>query len=80
MVDKFSWEAPPLTPEDERLVGAYVKLGRSLDDLPYTEQFNSLVAMVGLKDTEDNKHSVFKRLLRLRKTGRLPRLGMSISA
>ena len=79
MVDKFSWEVPPLTPEDERLVDAYMKIGRSLDDLPYTEQFNSLIGLVGLKDSEDIKHSVFKRLLRLRKTGRLPRLGISVS-
>ena len=79
MTEKFDWEAPPLSAEDQRLVEAYTHAGRALDDLPYTEQFEDLFARLGLKDTLENRHSVFKRLLRLRKTGRLPRLNVVAS-
>ena len=74
MSQKLTWDAPPLSAEDERLIGAYVSIGKSLDDLPYTAEFEKLFKTVGLEDTLQNRHATFKRLVRLRKTGRLPRL------
>ena len=74
MSQDFSWEAPPLSSEDERLVNAYVQTGRSLDELAYTPQFEELVRSLGRSMTRDDLHAAYKRLLTLRKMGRLPRL------
>jgi hypothetical protein len=72
------WEAPPLSAEDQQLLEAYLKAGRSLDDLPYTQDFEDLFHQLNrYPDTQDARHFVFQRLLRLRKTGRLPRVGRS---
>jgi hypothetical protein len=79
-VSDFDWEPPPLTSDDERLIAEYTKMGKSVDDLPYTEEFKKLVVQLGLPDTDANKHQVFWRLLRLRKMGRLPRVGDVISS
>ena len=70
----LDWEAPELSSEDQRLVSEYKALGRPLDDLAYTEDFEKLVKDLGYPDTLQAKHAVFQRLLRLRKKGRLPRL------
>lgn len=72
MADEFHWDAPPLSAEDERLVNAYMEVGRALDDLPHTDDFTKLVELLGEKDGDKAKHHVFKRLLTLRKRGRLP--------
>lgn len=65
----------PLTSEDhdERLIAAYAAAGRTLDDLPYTEDFDRLYATA----TADGQspRAVFHRLHNLRKAGKLPRLG-----
>lgn len=76
MSEKFDWSAPPLDPADQRLVEAYVSVGRSLDDIPYTEDFEKLRRLAALEDTNEAKHLLFRRLLRLRKMGRLPRLAL----
>jgi len=67
----------PLSSEDEQLVDAYERVGVSLDKLPYTEHFDRIVRMLGYSDadTQDRKYMVHQRLLRLRKAGRLPRVG-----
>jgi hypothetical protein len=75
MSEKMNWDAPPLAAEDERIVDAYVHLGRQLDELAYTEDFEKLVKALDLKDDMESRHWLFKRLLTLRKMGRLPRLG-----
>jgi len=75
MTEKLDWEAPPLSSEDARLIDAYVDLRRPLDELPYTREFDQLISKLALSDTLENRHSVFKRLLTLRKMGRLPRIG-----
>lgn len=69
----FSWTAPPLDESDETLVRAYIDTGKSLDSLPYTEDFDRLVEKVQAGNSDFAKHSVFMRLLTLRKQGRLPR-------
>jgi len=79
MSETFTWDAPPLTLEDQRLVNAYVEAGRTLDDLPYTVEFDSLVNTLGSPSDLNTKHAVFSRLLHLRKAGRLPRLGRTVA-
>ena len=77
MDDRFRWDPPALDAADERLIEVYKYVGRSLDDLPYTEEFEKLYAQVSSGDeSQMGRHVVWRRLLRLRKTGRLPRLGL----
>lgn len=74
MSDQSNWEPVQLSADDEALIEAYRQVGRSLDELPYTNDFENLFAHVGRPDTQENRHAVFKRLLTLRKMGQLPRL------
>lgn len=53
------------------LVEAYRAAGRTLDALPYTEEFERLCAAAGI----DDRRAALHTLQRLRKAGRLPRLG-----
>lgn len=71
---EYFWELPPLAPEDQKLRDAYARVGRPLDQLPYTEAFDRLVAMIGAKDSVEERYNIFQRLLYLRKRGRLPRV------
>ena len=71
---EYFWELPPLSPEDQRLRDAYVHVGKPLDQLPYTEGFDKLVAFIGAKDTQEERYNILQRLLYLRKRGRLPRV------
>lgn len=75
MSDQFAWEAPPLDAQDRRLVDAYLSVGRPLDRLPYTDDFEKLMALVHADSSNEARRQVFSRLLRLRKMGRLPGLG-----
>ena len=77
MSDQFDWSVPPLDPADQRLVEAYKTSGRSLDDLPYTPEFERLFQLLGLEDTDDARHFTFRRLLNLRKRGQLPSVSLS---
>ncbi len=64
------------TNDDDLLISVYLKQGRTLDDLPYTEQFEALYdAMYGALDDGPPRGVVFRRLHNLRKAGKLPRLG-----
>ncbi len=75
----------PITPSlfetsgDELLVSVYAKQGRTLDDLPYTPQFEAVYgAMTGGGDEATpavTRRALFHRLHNLRKAGKLPRLG-----
>lgn len=53
------------------LTDAYETVGRTLDALPYTDDFERLCSLAGIDDRREVLHS----LQRLRKSGRLPRLG-----
>ncbi len=74
MAEHVNWTPPPLSKDDERLVSAYLNVGRPLDDLPYTDDFDKLAAAYGAGASLAAKHDLFRRLLRLRKQGRLPRI------
>ena len=72
--------------DDELLISVYQKQGRTLDDLPYTPEFQAIyAAMIGSGDAEEplaamSKSDLFHRLHNLRKAGRLPRLGKAVSS
>ena len=57
--------------EADALIAAYRAQGRTLDDLPYTDEFEAIVAAVGVED----RGAVFHRLQGIRKAGLLPKLG-----
>lgn len=73
----FDFTIPPLDAEDEHLIEAYRSVGRSLDDLPYTPDFDRLCGYLGKPLTDEARHMVYKRLVSLRKRGRLPRVYVS---
>lgn len=69
------------TSGDELLISVYQKQGRTLDDLPYTPQFEAIYAAIAGGDGHGGgepaltRQALFHRLHNLRKAGRLPRLG-----
>ena len=52
MSQTFDWTTEPLSAEDQKLVDAYRTIGRSLDDLPYTADFEKLRVAVGADDDD----------------------------
>lgn len=74
----FDWSIPPLTPDEQNLADAYVAVGRGLDDLPYTQEFEELCRRIGAGGSDAERHQTFLKLMRLRKTGRLPRISMLV--
>ncbi|MCX5662643.1 MAG: hypothetical protein NTW19_23430 [Planctomycetota bacterium] len=73
--DDFKWDAAPLSSEDEKLIEAYVQGGVALDGLAYTDTFRQVARRAGFDPNDETKlHDVYRRLLSLRKRGRLPRL------
>jgi len=64
------------TSGDELLIAVYQKQGRTLDDLPYTPQFEVIYeAIAGGDAPAVSRQAIFHRLHNLRKAGKLPRLG-----
>lgn len=61
-----------LAEQDALLVSVYERMGRTLDDLPYTDEMERICAAV---ERGDDARGVFHRLHNLRKAGKLPRLG-----
>jgi len=60
---------------DEALIRAYESVGRTLDALPYTDEFDRLYAAAGGDAAWGGPGAAFRRLHNLRKAGKLPRLG-----
>ncbi|MFO0832625.1 MAG: hypothetical protein U0637_12390 [Phycisphaerales bacterium] len=60
---------------DAQLTAAYVQAGRTLDDLPYTPEFDAIFSAVGGDLAGRSRGEVLHRLQNLRKANRLPRLG-----
>ncbi len=58
----------------EALVSAYQAAGRTLDDLPYTDEYEQLWSTVA-KATRLDRRGVFHKLHNLRKAGKLPKMG-----
>ena len=59
---------------DEDLIRVYRDIGRSVDDLAYTSDFEKLYDLFKKAGHPGDKQQVFRRLLILRKSGLLPRL------
>jgi len=57
------------------LIAAYQKVGRTLDDLPYTRDFDALCLAAQRSHPDLDKYQLFRRLHNLRKAGKLPKLG-----
>lgn len=59
------------------LVQAYVHVGRTADDLPYTPHFESLYSAYAKQHGEapPSRQEVWRHLLNLRKAGKLPKMG-----
>lgn len=76
----FDWTVTPLDDVDACLADAYERVGRPLDDLAYTADFDRMLELAGWKADLADKHEAFRRLMNLRKRGRLPRITRSASA
>lgn len=68
------------TGDDDLLISVYQKQGRTLDDLPYTEAFETIYAAMYGDEAEHTRTTptraqAFHRLHNLRKAKKLPRLG-----
>lgn len=74
MAEELQWQPFQLQPDDARLVDAYIRTGRSLDDLPYSPHMDDLLRAAGRKPSDDERRYVWKRLLSLRKRALLPRV------
>ncbi|MEM9663188.1 MAG: hypothetical protein AAF937_12875 [Planctomycetota bacterium] len=70
---------PDRAERDQAIVDAYAQAGRTLDDLPYTDEFETLMALVRETDADAVHRDVFHRLHNLRKAGKLVRLGRASS-
>ncbi len=68
------------TSDDELLASVYQKQGRTLDDLPYTPDFEAIFEAVAGGETAVTRAELFHRLHNLRKGGKLPRLGKAREA
>src|SRR5262245_32056854 len=72
----FGTDSPPsLDQQDQLLIQAYVAAGRTLDDLPYTPEFETLFRSIGGEQSGKDRRAAFHRLHNLRKAGKLPKLG-----
>jgi hypothetical protein len=60
---------------DAALVKAYERAGRTLDDLPYTPEFDAIYAESGGDEAWTSRREAFHRLHNLRKASKLPRMG-----
>ncbi|MEO6808980.1 MAG: hypothetical protein ABI353_07695 [Isosphaeraceae bacterium] len=78
MPNAYDWNVPPLDSWEQRLADAYVLVGRRFDDLPYTEEFKRICALMGAEDNDEARQLIYRQLRRLRQSGRLPRLGLLI--
>lgn len=60
---------------DASLLSEYERLGRTLDDLAYTPEFDELVARARGRGDTRTERQILHRLMNLRKAARLPRVG-----
>lgn len=68
---------PDASDEDALLIAVYERTARTLDDLPYTQDFAAICAAI---DMEADPRAVFHKLHNLRKAGKLPRMGRAPSS
>jgi catechol 2,3-dioxygenase-like lactoylglutathione lyase family enzyme len=68
-------------PRRELLSALYERTGRTADDLPYTPHFESIYEgyIRELPEPKPSRAEVWRHLLNLRKSGKLPRLGEALT-
>jgi len=66
-----------LVESDRGLIAAYEAIGRTLDDLPYTEEFERLFVQAHAEAAGLTRRDAFHRLHTIRKRGDLARVGRS---
>lgn len=61
----------------DELIRTYEQIGRTADDLPYTPDFEKLYLVYAAqhRDAKPQRQEVWRHLLNLRKSGKLPKLG-----
>lgn len=69
-------DVKPLSAADQRLVDGYVASGRTTDDLPYSPEFDDFLRTLRDSGDERTEQEIVNRLFRLRKSARLPVLGL----
>lgn len=69
----------PADAKDTKVIAAYQACGRTLDDLPYTPEFEAMVASLRKDGVVTDERDLLHRLHTLRKAARLPRLGRAAS-
>ncbi|HYF13634.1 MAG TPA: hypothetical protein VD971_01030 [Phycisphaerales bacterium] len=67
------------TRADARLIEAYVRAGRGLDDLAYTPEFEAVMRDLASAGDARKEREVLQRLQNLRKAKKLPALGRTQS-
>lgn len=72
-------QSVPLGDLDEFLIHQYEEKHRTLDDLPYTKEFEDIAAKVRAEGYKLSNEQIFHKLLGLRKAGDLPKLGKAWS-
>lgn len=81
--EKLFDDAPDENPprDRERLIEVYQQIGRTADDLPYTPHFEQLYSIYTrlLDGPKPTHNEVWRQLLTLRKSGKLPKLGPATS-
>ena len=78
MTNRFDWSIPPLTLGEQILSEANISTRRALDNLPYIKEFEELCTRLGVAQTDAVSYQIFRKLLRLRKTERLPRISLLV--
>jgi len=73
----FAGVEPRIPVKRDALIKAYVAIGRTADDLPYTPHFETLFTRYAdtLGEPKPTRQEVWRHLLNLRKAGKLPKLG-----
>jgi catechol 2,3-dioxygenase-like lactoylglutathione lyase family enzyme len=73
----FSGIEPKIAPKRDELSRIYESIGRTADDLPYTPHFEKLFSEYAavFPDPKPTRAEVWRHLLNLRKSGKLPKLG-----
>lgn len=66
------------TNDDDLLQNVYARQGRTLDDLPYTAEFEAIAQAMGAATSNTQRAALFHRLHNLRKAARLPRMGRAV--
>ena len=72
---KAPLDVADLSEFDRLLIDAYMVAGRTLDDLPYTSEFEDLFMSLGGDSCGKTRREIFHRLHNLRKASKLPRIG-----